>query len=1063
MCLNPHKVSVDISLVTCYGAPVLVSSRDCGCESPMKLTGVSVTKSLDGQNPLASGSNPSSVEPPKVLVDLVEKFHLHRDQYKKGPYNETELRRDFIDPMFGALGWDISNQFMYAEAYRDVIHEDAIQIEGERKAPDYCFRVGGTRKFFLETKRPSVNIKEDRRPAFQLRRYGWSAKLPVSILTDFEEFAIYDCRFMPNQDDVASTARLYYTTYEKYLSEWGHISSIFGKEAVLKGAFDKFAITSRQKRGTVEVDDAFLSEIESWREILAKSLVYHNPKLADVREINHAVQVTIDRIVFLRMCEDRAIEPYGQLSSLTKKPGIYRRMLRLFEKADERYNSGLFHFQKEKGRHGEIDLLTPKLNIDDSSLQRIIDGIYYPASPYEFSVISADILGQVYERFLGKIITVTPSRGVRIDDKPDRRKDEGVYYTPSFVVDYLVKRTLDAVLVGKTSKQADSIRVLDPACGSGSFLLGAYQYLVNWYCLQYVKEADTKRGVVFEMAPGHWHLSTAEKRRILLNSIFGVDIDPQAVEVTKLSLLLKVLEGESSETLERQKRFFHDRALPDLDNNIKCGNALIGPDFYDQETRGDLSQEDHYRINVFDWNARFPWIEEEGGFDVVIGNPPYLSIDDTWGKGDIKQRYIKQSYPNIHNDKSDILFYFFAKAVELSRAEVCFIVSRAFLEAFKADKLRAWLADRTNVREIIDFRNHYVFQGVGITTAIVSLTKSQPVATAEFRRLAGPLGTSIDLATIKEDRSVFQSITVEQASFGGGPWLFAEGNVDSVLKKIDASGDPLSSFLAIGQGMQTGCNTVFGGLKDTDLRRWKVGKAERFMRARNSDIQRYLIQDSEKHLLYLEDVSEFDQLPEGIRQHLLSSEAELKGRAAYQRGNCQWWRYTWPLHKDHLRRPKIFCPYMATRNRFALDNHNKYLGLTDTTMIFDSDQREDLRYLLALLNSRLLTFRFLYIGKLKGNGILEYFENTVSKLPIRRIDLTNAAEKTTHDELVGAVEKITSLYTQIAKGKTEHQNSIIQHQIDAVDRQIDRLVYSLYGLDAGEIAIVEQELRAHSV
>jgi len=147
-----------------------------------------VTKSLDGQNPLATGSNPSSVEPPKVLVDLVEKFHLHRDQYKKGPYNETELRRDFIDPMFGALGWDISNQFMYAEAYRDVIHEDAIQIEGERKAPDYCFRVGGTRKFFLETKRPSVNIKEDRRPAFQLRRYGWSAKLPVSILTDFEEF-----------------------------------------------------------------------------------------------------------------------------------------------------------------------------------------------------------------------------------------------------------------------------------------------------------------------------------------------------------------------------------------------------------------------------------------------------------------------------------------------------------------------------------------------------------------------------------------------------------------------------------------------------------------------------------------------------------------------------------------------------------------------------------------------------------------------------------------------------------------------------------------------------------
>src|SRR5579863_8796334 len=145
---------------------------------------------------------------PKVVFDLVDRFALHKDSYKAASYNETQLRREFIDPLFKALGWDIDNEKGYAEAYKDVVHEDAIKIGGSTKAPDYVFRTGGTRKFFLEAKRPSVNIKEDISSAYQLRRYAWSAKLPLSILTDFEELAIYDCRVKPEEDDKASTARV---------------------------------------------------------------------------------------------------------------------------------------------------------------------------------------------------------------------------------------------------------------------------------------------------------------------------------------------------------------------------------------------------------------------------------------------------------------------------------------------------------------------------------------------------------------------------------------------------------------------------------------------------------------------------------------------------------------------------------------------------------------------------------------------------------------------------------------------------------------------------------------
>ncbi|MBA3070945.1 MAG: restriction endonuclease subunit M, partial [Nitrospirae bacterium] len=304
---------------------------------------------------------------PDEVLQLIERFDRNVDAYKSGQYNETQLRREFIDPFFEVLGWDVNNRQGYAEAYKDVIHEDAIKIGSATKAPDYCFRIGGTRKFFVEAKKPSVNLKDDMNPAFQLRRYAWSAKLPLSILMDFEELAVYDCRITPVKTDKASTARIMYLTYKDYVQKWDEIVSIFSREAILKGSFDKYAETGKHKKGTAAVDDAFLKEIESWRDILARNIAIRNPELSQ-RELNFAVQRTIDRIIFLRICEDRGIEAYGSLMSLMNGANVYRRLLELFRHADEKYNSGLFHFNKEKDRHEMPDELTPSLAIDDRNL-----------------------------------------------------------------------------------------------------------------------------------------------------------------------------------------------------------------------------------------------------------------------------------------------------------------------------------------------------------------------------------------------------------------------------------------------------------------------------------------------------------------------------------------------------------------------------------------------------------------------------------------------------------------------------------------------------------------------
>jgi very-short-patch-repair endonuclease/type I restriction-modification system DNA methylase subunit len=628
------------------------------------------------------------------ILQLAERFSEHRDSYRSGKYNETQVRREFLDPFFESLGWDVNNNAGFAESYKDVIHEDAVKVKTGKieatKAPDYSFRIGGQRKFFLEAKKPSVNIKDDIGPAFQLRRYGWSAGLSLSVLSDFEEFAIYDTSIRPDPKDGASVARIFYCTFDEYDKHWDWLFGIFSKDAILKGSFDKFARDSKGKKGTSTVDREFLKEIESWRMELAKNIALRNQ--LDVRSLNYSVQTTIDRLLFLRICEDRGIEEYGQLSKITDQKEVYKNLKTLYNKADQKYNSGLFHFEKEKGRNTTPDELTMNLEIDDKVFKDIVKRLYYPESPYEFSVIGADILGNVYEQFLGKVIRLKGKSAV-VEEKPQVKKAGGVYYTPKYIVEYIVENTLGEKLKKMTPKEVAGeaatssapgsrkpLRILDPACGSGSFLIHAYQYLLDWHLQWYTANNPAKyKSAVYQgaltpnpsptgrgagvlnptLAPpspsgrggpngrgeGTWHLTGAEKKKILVNNIFGVDIDNQAVEVTKLNLMLKVLENENAETLENQYQMFHERALPDLGNNIKCGNSLIGSDFYTfmaeqkagqkpgvssavidkrksgSESRGssggaewrgtqqalfELTDDEKYNINVFDWEAEFP-------------------------------------------------------------------------------------------------------------------------------------------------------------------------------------------------------------------------------------------------------------------------------------------------------------------------------------------------------------------------------------------------------------------------------------------------------------------------
>jgi type I restriction-modification system DNA methylase subunit len=944
---------------------------------------------------------------PIEITALIERFERNRESYLSGYYNETQLRREFLDPFFTALGWDVDNKQGYAEAYKDVIHEDALKIGGVTKAPDYCFRIGGVKKFFVEAKKPSVNLKEDISPAFQLRRYAWSAKLPLSILTDFEEFAVYDCRIKPSQTDKASTGRVLYLTYKDYQAKWEELFSIFSREAILKGSFDKYADSSKLKKGTATVDSAFLSEIEEWRDILARNIALRNVDLSQ-RELNFSVQRTIDRIVFLRICEDRGIEEYGRLQMQLNGTNVYRRLLQLFTQADDRYNSGLFHFQQEKDRHEEPDNLTTNISIDDKPLKDIIRRLYYPESPYEFSVLSADILGQVYEQFLGKVIRLTAGHQARVEEKPEVRKAGGVYYTPTHIVDYIVKNTVGKLIEGKKPKEVERLKILDPACGSGSFLLGTYQHLLDWHLKWYIdhdpeKWAKARQPTVYQgpspdpRSP-NWHLTTTEKKRILLNNIYGVDIDSQAVEVTKLSLLLKVLEGENNQTLAAELRLFHKRALPDLGDNIKCGNSLIGPDFYQQQML--LDDEERYRINVFDWEKEFPAIMKAGGFDAVIGNPPYGA-----SFGDLENEYFKNNY-EVFGGVKDVYTCFIERSLTLlsKNGRHAFIVPSAWLGGPEYKQLREHiLSHQIDSIILLPFD---VFKDAYVDTTVFVITNHPAMDGHKVQTHIYPKKEKLRTIDLTND---FKSIPQRDWMRSVDKKFVLDPVTVHLLEKIRKQvPTTFDNVIQIKRGVLFDKSLLT--LENTGLNSYKYFEG---------DVYRYQLN------LVADQWIEFDD--------------KMKERPK----EFIWFDGTRILLRRLVnRRQRLMA---ALTNDTFITNKNLYSVLTKDTSV-------NIHAILGVINSRLISY--LYINQVTQATKDDFPQVTIKDvlgLPFPSL----SEKKGCYDKLASLVGQMLSLNERLPKLKTDHEKTSLQRQIEAVDRQIDQLVYELYGLTEEEIRIVE--------
>ena len=400
-------------------------------------------------------------------AELVQTYRDHYLQLQSAAYNETQLRVEFVNRFFQLLGWDIYNEQGLPHHLREVTHEAAVAVEENgvhrSKRPDYSFKIGTETLFFLETKKPAVNITVDPAPAFQLRRYGWSGNLKISVLTNFTDLYIYDCSIRPREGDDIGIGVIAHYHFEEYEAEFEEIYRLLSKESVLSGEFERQFGSVREALRREPFDQYFLSQIRTWRNMLGEDILQNNPGI-DVETLNIVVQRILNRTIFLRICEDRCLERYESLRTVT----TYQELKDLFAAADQKYDSGLFQLLDED-----------RLTISDTAMVKIFQSLYYPNSSYEFGVIDPYIIGQIYELFLDESLVIRTDGHTSTEEKPEIVDSQGAVNTPKNITDIIVEETLRPLYTGKTLDEAAQYRVADICCGSGNFLLSAFEYIVN--------------------------------------------------------------------------------------------------------------------------------------------------------------------------------------------------------------------------------------------------------------------------------------------------------------------------------------------------------------------------------------------------------------------------------------------------------------------------------------------------------------------------------------------------------------------------------------------------------
>jgi adenine-specific DNA-methyltransferase len=1025
----------------------------------------------------------------KIILGLIEDFEASEHHYLSSKYGESEVRTGFIDKFWNALGWDVYHNHQKNPFQQEVKIEKAQKQDGGlgQKRADYAFHLAPDYKqvkFFVEAKKPSRALKQNKDDYFQTAKYGWNAGTGISVLTDFQEFVIIDCRNIPDFDTILKNQIEYFHYQEfKDFDVFERIYWLFSREAVEAGNLSTYIEDLPKPKGSdkqlklfggryLSIDVSFLNYIDSVRYKIAQALYNNNNELYKY-QLTEATQKVVDRIVFMRFLEDKTIEPENILHDIGIHKHPWQKFIAESKRLDAKYNGIVF-----KPNFIDRDAF---LGADEGIFRDICLELDHTNTPYDFNYIPIHILGNIYERFLGKIIDV--DGGIcKIVEKPEVRKAGGVFYTPKYVVDYIVKDTIGKNIEGKKPKDITKLSFADIACGSGSFLIGVFDYLLDYHLNYYNTNIDEakKDGCKYDAESGKWILTINQKQNILLNNIYGVDIDLQATEVTQLSLFLKMLEDETTSTANDMQVLFAAKILPDLTGNIKCGNSLIGFEIMDSVL--DFGKEERRKYNPFDYKSAFPKVfnSKSEGFTAIVGNPPY-----------VKEYTIKEIFDSVrlgklekyYQGKMDLWYFFTCYGLDLlmPKGLLGFIIPNNWVSNAGASIMRNKVIEDSKIVELIDFGSYMVFSEASIQTMIMILQKDNKTDNYTFKNqtfnvsvkkvkeeiiqkelVEGSNNISITIyPTIKrkvfknkflkfdneDDKSILDKISKARNFKLDAKKEVAQGivpNPDVLSKKayvqyyLDVQGyAPKAPVFVIPRNYLKGLNTTEKTLlkplyEPTELTKY------------------YIPKKSKSEIIYLTKSTEKNDI-DNIINHLKKYELVMNERRETKNGRLKYYHLHWSRDESFFSKgDKIISVRKCESPTFVYTSDEAYLMMSCNII---KSKRINLKYLTGILNSKMIKFWLLKKGKMQG----DIFQ--VDKEPILDIPINKTKDKELESIMISLVDKVIKFKVQEHEADNDHDKEFYRNYSKSIVNEIDNLVYKIYDISTEEQEIIESLLK----
>lgn len=986
------------------------------------------------------------------MKNLVDKFEKDYEYYKdSNKYNENNCRLEFIDEFFKILGWDISNKQCKRPQYREVITEN---YQAETGRPDYTMTLNGINKFHVEAKKPSVEIQENNKPAFQARRYGWNSNLRISVLTNFEYLVIYDTTILPKENDNSKVSAIKMFNYKEYVDNIEEISSIISKEAVYNGEFDdildSYGFKVYENGLKLPIDEFFLNSINRWRTEIGEFL-YKN-KGYNIEVINDYVQEFINQIIFLRICEDRKLPTYYNLKEISEDKELIKEMDKLFREADKKYNSGIFKNE---------DIL---FDLNNQTIRNIIEELYYPKSPYEFNLIQPNILGEIYEMFLLEQLTIKD--GQVILQTRNKKSHRDVVTTPIEIVKYMVNAALEQSCANKSPDEILKLKIADISCGSGIFLIEVYDWLIKYVTDWYIKKDITH---LICNSKEDYRLPFDDKKKILENCIWGIDIDIHAVEVAKFNLILKLLEGETEPSLRGKQKI-----LPELHDSIKCGNSLVD---FTNINYSKLTQIEKNEIKIFDWTN----INNGEFFDVIIGNPPYVSTEDMNNFLNNKEFKVYKNKYHTSKGQFDKYFIFIERALDKIKENgiVSYIIPNKFTKIKAGKTLRHILSKNKYIKEYIDFGSLQLFKERNKTvySSILLLKKAEQ--------------NKFDFVEVNNLSKWFSNVETKQVKVEGNvlgdlPWaLVADNDEMNLINQIYKNSTELKKEVGLFNGIQTSAERPpiywFDSKEITEINKdyFKIRKNKKEYSIEKNILKRYFkpVRKSEKNLgsydifdtdkyiifpyddegnLYNLEIME-DKFPNTLK-YLIDNYEELKPK---QIGGKRrdvplatkdtWYQYGRDQALTALNnKVKLIVGVLSKKAMYLYDKNNFVIASGGTAGYCAISRKKDSKYDLEFIQAYLTHPYAEKLLSIIGSDFEgEYYSrgtNILERFPLKIIDFDDEYQSKLYRDIVANVKRIHEINEKLIEKLPKSEEAVLVDEKNYLIKKTEKLTTAVYNL-----------------